>query len=91
MSGTPTLSGRGRLKHGSQDFGQIEYEIETTIDNGQATIVKFARKPPGKRGERLHLTLQDGRMLDCFVLDGSPYCAVVGDGPYTDRRRNRRR
>jgi hypothetical protein len=25
-------------------------------------------------------------MLDCQVLDGSPYCAVVGDGPYQDRR-----
>ena len=34
----------------------------------------------------LHLTLEDGRMLDCEVLDASSYCAVVGDGPYYDRR-----
>ncbi|HTG89805.1 MAG TPA: hypothetical protein VL914_06405 [Vicinamibacterales bacterium] len=53
---------------------------------GQASVVKFDTRPRAKNGETLHLTLQDGRMLDCQVLDSSTYCAVVGDGPYFDRR-----
>ncbi len=48
--------------------------------------MKFDERPPAKDGATLHLTLEDGRMLDCQVLDASPYCAVVGEGPYYDRR-----
>ena len=47
-------------------------------------------RPNAKDGDYLHLTLEDGRMLDCEVLDASPYCAVVGDGPYHDRRASER-
>jgi len=57
---------------------------------GQASVVKFDTPPRAKSGATLHLTLEDGRMLDCQVLDASPYCAVVGDGPYFDRRARRR-
>lgn len=80
------LSGTGRLKAGSRDLGPVRYEIDTLFVNGLATIVKFPRKPPAKAGQRLHLTLEDGRMLDCQVLNGSPFCAVLGEGPYYDRR-----
>jgi hypothetical protein len=39
--------------------------------------VKFGRKPPLRAGELVHLTLEDGRVLNCRVLDESPYCAVI--------------
>ena len=81
------LSGTGRLKAGPQRLGTIAYQIETSSENGLATIVKFGRRPPVRSGRRLHLTLEDGRMLDCLTLDKYSYCAVVGEGPYADRRR----
>jgi hypothetical protein len=48
--------------------------------------VKFARHVPARDGDQLHLTLEDGRMMDCQVIDASLYCAVVGEGIYFDRR-----
>jgi hypothetical protein len=63
----------------------MPYEVEVGT-GGQASVVKFEKRPRAKNGEQLHLTLEDGRMLDCQVLDASPYCAVVGEGPYFDRR-----
>ena len=90
MGDRPTLSGTGLLKSGPRRLGPVAYEIETSSDNGLASVVKFNRRPPVRGGERLHLTLDDGRMLDCLVLDGSPFYAVLGEGPYYDRRRARR-
>ncbi len=58
----------------------LPYEVEMS-PGGQASVVKFDKRPRAKDGDTLHLTLEDGRMLDCQVLDASPYCAVVGDGP----------
>jgi hypothetical protein len=84
------LSGVGQLHSGPRQLGPIQYEIDTLFVNGLATIVKFARRPPVRAGEKLHLTLEDGRMLDCQVLNGSPFCAVLGLGPYEDRRREPR-
>jgi hypothetical protein len=80
------LSGTGHLKAGTRDLGPIRYEIDTVFVNGLAAVVKFPRKPPVRPGQKLHLTLEDGRMLDCQVLSGSPYCAILGEGPYYDRR-----
>jgi hypothetical protein len=59
-------------------------------NGGQATLVKFAHRPPANDGDTLHLTLEDGRMLDCQVIDASSYCAVIGEGPYVDRRTSER-
>jgi hypothetical protein len=33
--------------------------------------------------------LEDGRIVICQVLDDSPYCAVIGEGPRPERRRRR--
>jgi hypothetical protein len=79
------LQGTGCVKCGPLDLGAIPYEVEVGA-GGQASVVKFARRLKVRPGETVHLTLEDGRMLDCQVLDASPYCAVVGDGPYLDRR-----
>jgi hypothetical protein len=83
------LRGTGGVKCGSRDLGAIAYKVEVG-SSGQASVVQFDRRPPAKDGDQLHLTLEDGRMLDCRVLGASEYCAVVGDGPYYDRRRSSR-
>jgi hypothetical protein len=80
-----TVRGTGHVKCGRRDLGDLPYEIATDAA-GHPSFVKFARPPAAGDGARLHLTLEDGRMLDCQVLDVSPYCAVIGEGPYTDRR-----
>ena len=90
MDDHPVLHGTGELKLGPKPLGTAPYEVEISPANGQANIVRFASKPSARDGQKIHLTLEDGRMLDCRVLDGSPYCAVVGDGPYSDRRARRR-
>jgi hypothetical protein len=86
MDNSPILSGTGELKLGPRPLGRVPYQVEISPANGQATIVRFARKPPAKGGQTVHLTLEDGRMLDCEILDASLYCAVIGEGPYDDRR-----
>jgi hypothetical protein len=73
------------VKCGDRELGYLPYEVEVAV-GGQASVVKFDERPPAKNGDKLHLTLEDGRMLDCQVLDASPYCSVVGEGPYFDRR-----
>lgn len=84
------LRGTGAVKCGPRDLGSLPYRVEVGAD-GHASVVTFDRRPPAKDGDQLHLTLEDGRMLDCQVLDASPYCAVIGDGPYEDRRERPRR
>jgi hypothetical protein len=79
------LRGIGEVKWGPRDLGAIPYNVEVGV-GGQASVVKFAHRPRARNGATLHVTLEDGRMLDCQVLDASPYCAVIGDGPYPDRR-----
>jgi hypothetical protein len=79
------LRGTGVVKCGPRDLGTMPYQVEVSA-GGHASIVRFEQRLKVKDGEQLHLTLEDGRMLDCQVLDASSYCAVVGDGPYPDRR-----
>ena len=83
------LTGTGFVKCGPRNLGRIRYRVEVA-SGGQASLVEFARKPPAKDGDKLHLTLEDGRMLDCQVIDSSPYCSVVGEGPYPERRTSQR-
>lgn len=73
------------MKCGPRDLGSIPYQVEVSA-GGHPSVVKFFRPIPVEDGDQLHLTLEDGRMLDCQVIDSSPYCAVVGEGIYFDRR-----
>ena len=84
-----SVHGKGGVKCGPRDLGRIQYEVEVG-SGGHASLVKFEHQPNAEDGETLHLTLEDGRMLDCQVIDSSPYCSVVGDGPYPDRRTSKR-
>jgi hypothetical protein len=79
------LRGTGCVKCGSRELGELPYQVEVSV-SGQASVVRFGTRPKAKNGDKLHLTLEDGRMLDCQLLDASPYCAVLGEGPYFDRR-----
>ncbi len=83
------VHGKGGVKCGPRDLGRYEYQVEVSA-GGQASLVKFEHQPKAKDGDTLHLTLEDGRMLDCQVIDSSQFCAVVGDGPYLDRRQSDR-
>lgn len=77
--------GKAYVKCGPRDLGSISYQVEVSA-GGHPSVVKFIHRLPAQDGDQLHLTLEDGRMLDCQVIDASPYCAVVGEGLYFDRR-----
>ena len=68
----------------------VRYSVQFDPANAQASVVKFSRKPPFHDGELVRLILEDGRVVNCRVLDESPFCAVVGDGPIDERRREPR-
>jgi hypothetical protein len=79
------VHGTACVKCGPRDLGAIPYQVEVSA-GGHPSVVKFARRLSTRDGEQLHLTLEDGRMMDCQVIDASPYCAVIGEGIYFDRR-----
>ena len=82
------LTGEGALSWGPRRVGSVTYKIHLDPANGQASLVELEPKPPAKDGAFLHLTLEDGRVINCQVLDESPFCAVVGDGPIIERRKH---
>ena len=55
--------------------------------NDTMTIVRFDPMPEAAQGDVFHLTLEDGRILECQVL--TTYCVVL-DGPRIERRHHRR-
>ena len=58
--------------------------------NEQTTVVRFDPMPEAAHGDVFHLTLEDGRILECQVLNEyTTYCAVI-DGPRIERRHHRR-
>jgi hypothetical protein len=85
----PQLSGSGTITTQGNPRKTVSYTVHFSM-NGQATLVELNPRPDAPDGERLHLTLADGRFLTCQVLDESPYCAVIGEGPLHERRRTPR-
>lgn len=58
--------------------------------NGSSTVVSFDPMPDAAHGDVFHLTLEDGRILECQVLNEyATYCAVL-EGPRAERRQHRR-
>ena len=80
------LKGRGRLYRGNELLGVVDYTVQTNFPADQGTVVVFDSKPPTKDGDVVCLTLDDGRIVVCRVLDDSPYCSVIGEGPRRERR-----
>jgi hypothetical protein len=88
MSQERTLYGVGRLHRGHRNMGCVGYSLKNI--NGSMTVVQFDPMPDAAHGDVFHLTLEDGRILECQVLDEyTTYCAVL-DGPRTERRQHRR-
>jgi hypothetical protein len=84
------LTGQGVVHRQTGEAVPVCYTLHTSPSNGQATVAEFEPKPAADEGELVQLILEDGRILSCAVLDESPYCAVVGDGPIVERRANPR-
>jgi hypothetical protein len=84
-----TLRGVGRLHCGRRNLGCVGYLLQDVPDHSM--VVRFDPMPDTTQGEVLHLTLEDGRILECQVLDISPTCCAVLDGPRVERRQHRRR
>jgi hypothetical protein len=88
LSQGQTFYGVGRLHRGHRNMGCVGYRLQTV--NGSMTVVRFDPMPDAAHGDVFHLTLEDGRILECQVLDGyATYCAVL-DGPRVERRHHRR-
>ena len=81
------LSGTGALHWGPRLIGSVTYKVHIDPANGQASVVELEPKAPVRDGANVHLTLDDGRVVNCRVLDDSPFCAVIGDGPIVERRK----
>ena len=79
--------GVGALHWGPRRIGSVSYTIHFSRASGQAFVVELEPKPRAKDGDLVHLTLEDGRVLNCEVLDESPFCAVIGDGPIIEHRK----
>jgi len=85
---TRTLSGRGTVRRGPRVLATVSYKIHVAPGNRCASVAEFDPKPPAASGDLVHLTLEDGRVLNCQIVDDSPYCAVVGDAPIIERRQS---
>ena len=88
LSQGQTLRGVGRLHCGHRNLGCVGYMLKSLKDS--VTVVQFDPMPDAARGDVFHLTLEDGRILECQVLNEyTTYCAVL-DGPRVERRHHRR-
>ena len=87
MSSGSTLRGVGRLHRGHRNLGCVGYPLEKL---NSVSVVTFDPMPDAANGDVFHLTLEDGRVLECQVpSEYARYCAVI-DGPRAERRHHRR-
>jgi hypothetical protein len=88
MSGSQTFHGVGRLHRGHRNLGCVGYSLQSV--NDLSNVIRFDPMPEATRGDVFHLTLEDGRILECQVVtEYATYFAVV-DGPRAERRHHRR-
>jgi hypothetical protein len=88
MSQSQTVYGIGRLHRGHRNLGCVGYRLQSIA--GSATVVVFDPMPDAAQGDVFHLTLEDGRILECQMLrESDTFCAVI-EGPRAERRHHRR-
>jgi hypothetical protein len=58
------LIGKGALHWGARRVASVMYKIHIDPANGQASVVELEPKPPAQDGECIHLTLEDGRVVN---------------------------
>ncbi len=83
-----TIRGVGRLHRGHRNLGCVGYSLQNV--NGPATVVRFDPMPDAADGDVFNLTLEDGRILECQVMNQYATCFAVLDGPHVERRHHRR-
>ena len=88
MSQGQTFQGVGRLHRGHRNLGCVGYSLES--GSGPTTTVRFDPMPDAAQGDVFHLTLEDGRILECQMLSEYATDFAVIHGPRTERRVNRR-
>jgi hypothetical protein len=88
MSQSQTFCGVGRLRRGHRSLGCVGYTLQALT--GPARVVRFDPMPDATQGDVFHLTLEDGRVLECQVLTEYATCCAVIDGPRSERRQHRR-
>ena len=88
LSHVQALSGVGRLFRGHRCLGCVGYSVQAV--GSERAVVRFDPWPDAALGDVFNLTLEDGRILECQVLDTyTTYCAVL-EGPRIERRQHRR-
>ena len=80
--------GVGRLRIGQRSLGCVGYALECA--SATAILVRFDPMPNSVEGDVLKLSLEDGRILDCRVLDEHDGSCVVLDNAQLERRKSRR-
>jgi hypothetical protein len=87
LSQGSTLRGVGRLHRGHRNLGCVGYNVQ---HSGSGSVVRFDPMPDAAQGDVFHLTIEDGRILECEVVDECTTACVVLDGPRVERRHHRR-
>ncbi len=82
------LRGVGRLHSGPRNLGCVGYLLQ---DFTGQMVVRFDPMPDAAPGEVFHLTLEDGRILECQVMNLYTTSCAVLEGPREERRHYRRR
>ena len=87
LSQGATLRGVGRLHRGHRNLGCVGYWVQHA---SSGSVVRFDPMPDAAQGDVFHLTIEDGRILECQVVDEYTTACVVLDGPRIERRHHRR-
>ena len=79
MSHFQTFQGVARVYRGQRSLGCVGYALRG--GQGMATVIRLDPMPDATLGDVFHLTLEDGRILECQVIsEHHTFCAVL-DGP----------
>ena len=89
MSQFQTVQGVARVHRGRRCLGCAGYKLQ--VGPGTVTIVSLDPMPDSAPGEVFHLTLEDGRILECQLTSAHHTFYAVLDGPRVERRHHRRR
>src|SRR5688572_27098373 len=80
--------GVGRVRIGNRSLGCVGYALECAASS--TVLVRLDPMPSSVEGDVFQLTLKDGRILDCRVLDEHDGCCAVLDNAQLERRKSRR-
>ena len=88
LSQFQTFQGVARVHRGHRSLGCVGYRVQAGQD--AATVIRLDPMPDATLGDVFHLTLEDGRILECQVISEHHTFFAVLDGPRIERRHHRR-